>query len=118
MADDAEETGRKKTEHDQSEEVKTKDPSSKGNEDTASLMRQLLSALEKREKPGEHSKGEEIPILLYLARSASSTPAGVKTMRRPNHEGNNRRVGTDMAWHGTGWHGMARTNHQSKGGGP
>ena len=59
--------------------------------DTAvSLMRQLLSALEKHGKPGESSKGETIfyqPLInSYSRRSASSTLAGVKTTRQPTVE--------------------------------
>ena len=59
-------------------------------DNTTSLMQQLLSALEKYGKQGEPSKGEEIlpQLLLRSGRwsgrwSASSTLAGVKTMRRP-----------------------------------
>ena len=66
--------------HDSSEGDKPKDPlnppkTMEEKEDTASLIRQLLSALEKHRKQGEHSKGEEIPHLLHLncEQSVSST---------------------------------------------
>ena len=85
---DTSQTTNKQAEHDPSGKGKPKDTPPKateGKNDTASLMRQLLAALEKHEKQGEHSKGEEIPSLPYLDStwSTSSTPAGVKTTRRP-----------------------------------
>ena len=87
MADDASQTTNEQTKHDPSGEDKSKDTPPKateGKDDTASLIRQLLAALEKHEKQGEHSKGEEIPSLPYLDRawSTSSTLVGVKTTRQ------------------------------------
>ena len=80
----------KQIKHDSSEEGKSKDTPLKtteleGNDDTACLICQLLAALEKHKKQGEHCKSEEISSLLYLGSAwlTSSTLAGVKTTRWP-----------------------------------